>query len=1093
MSLADKKMPPDRPAGLPGDLSVLVGNKSYSIIPSDIHPQSTRDARSKVMGYDDRNMQMTDDFKYQQLSSGKWIRLLRLKPGFYENTTIECELIDVEYTEKYELPVLGQDSQQNYEALSWCWGTGNRDRALLITRGENIYKMKVTRELALALKYLRHKNRNRLLWIDAICIDQENTQERNHQVQMMSLIYTKASGVCVWLGEDDDDSNLAIQFVKEDILNFENFDAVCSNKKNADKWRALLMLMQRPWFSRRWVVQEIALAQKATIYCGPDIIAWDDFAVAVELFVEVETATHRLSEVIQKDERFYHVPGWFEYVSQLGASLLVSATGKIFRRYKPRKYTADQRGLQSLEYLVSSLFTFEASEPRDVIYSLLAIARDTTPLADVRSALDRSDDEARLTKILSTFIVQKPYSVDYDLPYSEVCANFVQFCVERTRATDPSRALDIICRPWAIALDPKKEKKRRRTKGRSTAPLCAQRSSFHIIKKSAVNDRELVPHSPNDIRRSDSASEDPVSEGPSGDATFPPNTSEKASNRGHSVKLSPGDVEDGIDGNSQYEKTKTEPARTKAEAPVWEKKDLKLENLDRLPREKDNRENKQYWKEAIEKAIRHHGLQGDESEKCGVRKEILKHFPFPIPEPDVNSEQPPDIALPSWIGTLDRAPYALFRNPGIANVKKMGRRHADPLVGLPEDGQRNYTAAQTKSPDFTKLKFRKRKDHFSLFAKGFILGRVDKVGPPSQNGAVPQGWFKKELGGWEAVLEEDGHNKEPPEAFWRTLVADRGNDNRNPPYYYARACAESVAKGGLLGGAVSTTELIHNERNSIIAEYCRRVQAVIWNRKLVKIVLEGNVVDDNDNNDNNEKDSDNEDKDKDKEALGLVPDSVEKGDLVCILYGCTVPVVLRQSPKKLPQDLEDEKFQDLGEYLRKQARNLEQVRLRRARYAELAKSKWKEDEMEEIRTLTESTRDEMRRWAEEERADKKRKEDSKKLMAEAVKKSIEAVENIRKTNDGPTVDGQVNGKAERRSSYVETSRTPRPSVSVSDRSRTMEINPSLRDQRAQQAEKDDPYFWYQLKGECYVHGMMDGAALKEQFYESLPEHVFEIR
>src|SRR5438034_10143208 len=92
-----------------------------------------------------------------------------------------------------------------------------------------------------------------------------------------------------------------------------------------------MILMQRDWFSRRWVIQEIALASKARVYCGPDSIPWKEFAVAVELFVEVETATHRLSEVMQKDEKFRHVPGWFEYVSELGASLLVQATGKVFR------------------------------------------------------------------------------------------------------------------------------------------------------------------------------------------------------------------------------------------------------------------------------------------------------------------------------------------------------------------------------------------------------------------------------------------------------------------------------------------------------------------------------------------------------------------------------------------------------------------------------------------------------------------------------------------------------------------------------------------------------------------------------------------
>lgn len=124
----------------------------------------------------------------------------------------------------------------------------------------------------------------------------------------------------------------------------------------------------------------------------------------------------------RKDEKFGHVPQWFEHVSELGASVLVQATGKVFRRdgthrtspaeenesntqvprrrqkHKPGKKAnaapvpsslsklsdwSPQRPLLSLEYLVSSLTVFEATQPRDAIYSLLAIARDTAPFAEL--------------------------------------------------------------------------------------------------------------------------------------------------------------------------------------------------------------------------------------------------------------------------------------------------------------------------------------------------------------------------------------------------------------------------------------------------------------------------------------------------------------------------------------------------------------------------------------------------------------------------------------------------------------------------------------------------------------------------------------
>src|SRR6266700_3234596 len=88
-----------------------------------------------------------------------------------------------------------------------------------------------------------------------------------------------------------------------------------------------------PWFSRRWAIQEIALSRRAIIRCGEGKISWSKFAVAVESLVEIGEATSRLSEVMKDGHRYSNVPGWFEYVSTLGASLLVDAPAKLFRDY----------------------------------------------------------------------------------------------------------------------------------------------------------------------------------------------------------------------------------------------------------------------------------------------------------------------------------------------------------------------------------------------------------------------------------------------------------------------------------------------------------------------------------------------------------------------------------------------------------------------------------------------------------------------------------------------------------------------------------------------------------------------------------------
>lgn len=231
------------------------------------------------------------------------------------------------------------------------------------------------------------------------------------------------------------------------------------------------------------------------------------------------------------------------------------------------------------------------------------------------------------------------------------------------------------------------------------------------------------------------------------------------------------------------------------------------------------------------------------------------------------------------------------------HIQKTGRINADPLVGLPQDGHRNYSAAQTESVDMTALKFRKRPllGHYSLYVRGFIFDEVEQVTDASQNGSIPATWL--ELGGWKSATETH-----PPDEFWRTLVADRGKDNRNPPYYYARACSESAIKGGLRGGGINTTALINDERNSIIAEFCRRVQGVIWNRRLFKTKAG---------------------------ILGLASDKVREGDKVGIIYGCTVPVILRENNDKTDEDMRRERFDDYAESLKSVIRKGEEKRKRK--------------------------------------------------------------------------------------------------------------------------------------------------------------------
>jgi hypothetical protein len=417
-------------------------------------------------------------YEYEPLSGhSNSLRLLRLYSAKHEYEEVDAELNIVSL--KVNTP---------YEAVSWWWGRGPADQILRIHVDGTAKAFLVSQNLKSALRAMRRNNVVRLLWIDAICIDQSNIQERNEQVPKMDRIYGNAQNVCIWLGDADKESSDAIRFIKDIVGNLWGFDKLIGDKGQGQKWKALANLMKRPWFSRRWVVQELALSPNGgTVYCGKDEVSWQDFADAVSLFVQVETATHSVSDVMKRDLLFNNIPDFFGDVSSLGAALLVEATSNLFRNSseiegkpeittetkseeKPKEKPEEKqvtkikrKPLARLETLVSRLTVFEASQPRDTIYALLAIARDTvpsnqqeslSPAIKPESELEQELEEKRKQTAVKAFssrqkLEVQPYPVKYQVDVIDVYQEFINFSIHNA---DPVRALDIICRPWAPAV-----------------------------------------------------------------------------------------------------------------------------------------------------------------------------------------------------------------------------------------------------------------------------------------------------------------------------------------------------------------------------------------------------------------------------------------------------------------------------------------------------------------------------------------------------------------------------------------------------------------------------------------------------------------
>lgn len=278
--------------------------------------------------------------------------------------------------------------------------------------------------------------------------------------------------------------------------------------------------------------------------------------------------------------------------------------------------------------------------------------------------------------------------------------------------------------------------------------------------------------------------------------------------------------------------------------------------------------------------------------------------------------------------------------------------------------------------------------------KGFVLDTIDNVYPHSKRGDIPQKWI-------DGVEWQDIERHDPPDEFWRTLVANRGLDGRNPPTYYSRACKEACLKGGLPGGSVSTSDLINNERSPFITQFCRRVQAVVWHRSLIKTTSN----------------------------IGLASQNVSRGDIVCILFGCSVPVVLRRCAKR---------------------KTIEQLVLER--------------QVDFLDMLTEVQLNWKRRF---ERRRRRR---------------------VLRTSDASAHDNNVTGrKSPQPTSRAEKRSTQLATVEAWDEHYYTWLH------RLPDNSEDDSYYYYQLLGEAYIHGMIDGAAIQYQSRNRIPTQLFELR
>jgi hypothetical protein len=336
----------------------------------------------------------TAGYSYRPLNRDrKEIRLLTLEPG-YRGTTIRCTLKHA-FLDECPIP--------HYETISYtCGDPALRSRIML-----HDIPTDVPTSSEVVLRRMRRPTARRVLWIDSICIDQENTAERGHQVGMMYEIYANTSRNLVWLGHDIESTQQAIvsisavliEMAKEcnglgnlgtilrdgDAIGHFAKTSLCLNERVI---ASLVRFYDSPWFSRLWIVQEVSLAAKSVCYRGKHSIPMLDVLRMARLI-----SKKIMSPLWHYPLRVYKCLKYASYICDLADR----EHGVYWQFQQETTFLSLLVGMRELETV----------DPRDHIFALLGLWRQ----------LSRSTDQ-------STWL-----EPDYSLRVCEVFKNATRYAI----------------------------------------------------------------------------------------------------------------------------------------------------------------------------------------------------------------------------------------------------------------------------------------------------------------------------------------------------------------------------------------------------------------------------------------------------------------------------------------------------------------------------------------------------------------------------------------------------------------------------------------------------------------------------------------
>jgi hypothetical protein len=299
------------------------------------------------------------------------IRLIKLKPEDGSSEFMNCTL---DHHSASDPPA--------YVALSYCWGKSSEKKRGLVNGRE----FRISTNLWSALYHLRARG-DVQVWCDRLCINQADDAERAQQIGRMKSIFQHATRVVVWLGEEADGSG---QFMETLNRWARRLSARCYHSDSVDRdamWRGdalnsagavpedrlsqiiaqsralfdtqVRYLLQRPYWRRAWVIQEVSVGNRVTVHCGPHSAGWDELVICLRS-LRLRKAYYDTSDPVAKAYRT------LEMIQELRAKLRMGKNIPLLR-------------------VLQDSYGSEATDPRDKIFALLGLCFDARQYVPVIS------------------------------------------------------------------------------------------------------------------------------------------------------------------------------------------------------------------------------------------------------------------------------------------------------------------------------------------------------------------------------------------------------------------------------------------------------------------------------------------------------------------------------------------------------------------------------------------------------------------------------------------------------------------------------------------------------------------------------------